>query len=404
MSQTQPSTPVTDAVSTASSPVDLQTRSAEDEIAELNSASLARMAEAVNSTPPQTLVDFYGREGARYVRALRKIRPTEPVVNLYAADDSKYVSIRGPPSISRVLNPPLDRVELDRIITKINKRCYEETDNRKLAYKYRQVTTDYLMSRASVGESISDCNNVFKVDENVVAKRVPLNIWMLEEAANVQLITKMTSIPVPEIIRVHTIRREIYIFMSLLPGTTLESQWQMMTTEDKENIAIQLKVFMTELRSVPPPALCWFGSLDTHICIDSRAWSRLNVGDNRLILTEAEFNEFIQTDFDTGFPGGYYDMLFSMLRDDHKIVLTHGDLHPRNILIKDMVITGIIDWEFTGWYPEYWEYIKALKSVQDVVDWWKYLPQIVGSYHAEWALDRVIERVMIMRQTSSKTR
>ena len=37
-------------------------------------------------------------------------------------------------------------------------------------------------------------------------------------------------------------------------------------------------------------------------------------------------------------------------------VLSHCDLAPRNILVDGGKITGIIDWEFAGWYPEYWEY------------------------------------------------
>ena len=43
------------------------------------------------------------------------------------------------------------------------------------------------------------------------------------------------------------------------------------------------------------------------------------------------------------------------------LIFTHADLHPRNILIgEDGGITGIIDWETAGWYPRYWERVKAL--------------------------------------------
>lgn len=28
-------------------------------------------------------------------------------------------------------------------------------------------------------------------------------------------------------------------------------------------------------------------------------------------------------------------------------------------MVKEGHITAIIDWESAGWYPEYWEYIKA---------------------------------------------
>lgn len=40
----------------------------------------------------------------------------------------------------------------------------------------------------------------------------------------------------------------------------------------------------------------------------------------------------------------------------NQIVLTHGDLRLQNIMDKDGFISGIIDWEFSGWYPDYWEF------------------------------------------------
>ncbi|KAK2598793.1 hypothetical protein N8I77_012180 [Diaporthe amygdali] len=44
--------------------------------------------------------------------------------------------------------------------------------------------------------------------------------------------------------------------------------------------------------------------------------------------------------------------------EQYSIKFTHADLRPDKILIKDGHITAIIDWEFAGWYPEYWEYTK----------------------------------------------
>lgn len=42
----------------------------------------------------------------------------------------------------------------------------------------------------------------------------------------------------------------------------------------------------------------------------------------------------------------------------YKLKFTHADIALRNIRVKDGKIAGIIDWEFAGWYPEYWEYTK----------------------------------------------
>lgn len=40
-------------------------------------------------------------------------------------------------------------------------------------------------------------------------------------------------------------------------------------------------------------------------------------------------------------------------------VFTHGDLNPFNILVNGDRVVGILDWEFSGWYPYYWEYTSA---------------------------------------------
>ncbi|KAI9062168.1 hypothetical protein FKP32DRAFT_1677502 [Trametes sanguinea] len=40
-------------------------------------------------------------------------------------------------------------------------------------------------------------------------------------------------------------------------------------------------------------------------------------------------------------------------------VLCYGDLAPRNILVKDDRIVGIVDWETFSWYPAFWEEMAA---------------------------------------------
>lgn len=36
-------------------------------------------------------------------------------------------------------------------------------------------------------------------------------------------------------------------------------------------------------------------------------------------------------------------------------VLTHGDLSPRNIMVDGSKVTGIVDWDNAGFYPEWAE-------------------------------------------------
>ncbi|TFK88538.1 hypothetical protein K466DRAFT_613316 [Polyporus arcularius HHB13444] len=54
-----------------------------------------------------------------------------------------------------------------------------------------------------------------------------------------------------------------------------------------------------------------------------------------------------------------YDLLEQVRSkgEESEPVLTHGDLAPRNILVKDGRIVTVVDWETFGWYPDFWEYM-----------------------------------------------
>jgi thiamine kinase-like enzyme len=75
--------------------------------------------------------------------------------------------------------------------------------------------------------------------------------------------------------------------------------------------------------------------------------------------------------------------LHGMLPQSHQICFTHGDLRQQNIMVKDGNVVAIIDWELSGWYPEYWEFTKALLIWGWQNDWTDYLMQILQPYHAE---------------------
>jgi aminoglycoside phosphotransferase (APT) family kinase protein len=84
--------------------------------------------------------------------------------------------------------------------------------------------------------------------------------------------------------------------------------------------------------------------------------------------------------------------------------MTHGDLQPGNIIVlQDSIsgaikISGIIDWEMGGWYPEYWDIVKALNThgSDDDSDWWLKLASmpLFTAYRAEIAIDHLVEASM----------
>lgn len=78
-----------------------------------------------------------------------------------------------------------------------------------------------------------------------------------------------------------------------------------------------------------------------------------------------------------------------LLSDNGSIVFTHGDLHRGNIIVSatsPTKIVAIIDWQLSGWYPDYWEYCKALFTAEWGKGWWDYVHQFLDPYPPEFEI------------------
>lgn len=120
------------------------------------------------------------------------------------------------------------------------------------------------------------------------------------------------------------------------------------------------------------------------------------------IQTVSQLHDFLVSRPFPNVSPSYVRWLRSQLRDYYQVVLSHCDLHPRNILVVDdpdgMVrISSIVDWEMGGWYPEYWEMYKALntRGGNDDSDWWDHLPQVILGFDREVLERRVLEQSMM---------
>lgn len=74
----------------------------------------------------------------------------------------------------------------------------------------------------------------------------------------------------------------------------------------------------------------------------------------------------------------------------YRTCFTHGDVCPRNIIIRNGDIVAIVDWQFAGWYPEYWEYTKAHFGLFDMPDWYAEFQNAVPRYDGELAAERAL--------------
>ncbi|EJF59711.1 kinase-like protein [Dichomitus squalens LYAD-421 SS1] len=240
---------------------------------------------------------------------------------------------------------------------------------------------------------------VIQVGENVVVK-VAQHLDYDEHGVLEFLEQHVPNIAAPRPLGLIAIGPTSFMFMTKIPGATLETRWPSLPADAKAHIRCLLDQQLSDLRTLDLPPGSPLGSpVGRRLCKDVRRDERVSITP---IYSEPQFNDFLLDSPTSRASSSYKEWLHSMLRADHRVVFTHADIHPRNIMVVDgprgvVELSGILDWEASGFYPEYWEQLKALntRSVKDDSDWWNHLPPCILGYDHEVVVDRVIEATAI---------
>lgn len=167
-----------------------------------------------------------------------------------------------------------------------------------------------------------------------------------------------TSVPAPtplDIVLPKPPNEEIWLLMTRMPGLPLCDCFSVISDANFEQIANQMKDYVGQLRAIPKtvnPEMAICNTVGKAI-----QDARIRWGDPFGPLADEEsFSRLFR----------FWD---EPSRRGHSMLFTHGDLNPRNILVESAVqpngyrswrVTGIVDWEFSGFFPEYWEFTKAM--------------------------------------------
>lgn len=206
------------------------------------------------------------------------------------------------------------------------------------------------------------------------------------EAHALAMVEKFTHIPAPRAIDVVEVPDASYLLMTQVPGRPIGQMLDTMTDEQVDDMVTDLKRYLAELRAIPNQAskfqICNIkggGILDWRISGSQSEGLRFQ--------TETEFHSYLtrnMTDETRKHAAKSHAV-------PHAIVFTHGDLNPRNILGENGKVTGIVDWENAGFFPEYWEYTKMHFTVRSVIRWLAdVVDQVFEGYRDELLVENML--------------
>ena len=232
--------------------------------------------------------------------------------------------------------------------------------------------------------------------------RLPFNLYLRRgspglaskyraEARSLDLVERYTEIPAPRVIDTFETPQHSYLLMTRVPGQPVGQILDVMTDGETKQVVSDLKKIVSELLQIPNAIGFQFricnslgeGFLDWRIPDSQHEDLRFK--------TEADFNEYLTRPF--------WDetrKLAAKSHDTHhKIVFTHGDLNMRNILAINGKVTGIVDWENAGWFPEYWEFTKAHYTARSSIRWLAdIIDQVFEGYREELKVENMLSDLL----------
>ncbi|TBU44082.1 kinase-like domain-containing protein [Dichomitus squalens] len=226
---------------------------------------------------------------------------------------------------------------------------------------------------AEAGVNLGDNHILPLTDTRSYVSASDTNISWSSHSRFATVVFHHTTIPVPRVRRVIRYDSDEYsvFIMDRIPGRQLAQVWPSLSILGKLRVAFTLRSYIQQLRAIRHPRsvalICpcpMFGE----------------IGPPR-----GPFSSYCEAGAaSTAMPSEPFD-------DIRPLVLTHCDLNMRNILVGDDGRLWLIDWGWSGFYPEWFEYVTARRRSELVPSakpdhrvWEALMPFICGPYFRQW--------------------
>jgi hypothetical protein len=228
-------------------------------------------------------------------------------------------------------------------------------------------------------------------------QRLPFNLYLKRarytrlqyEASALNLVARHTALNAPRVLDFikPTAGEESWLLTTRLEGDIAGKCLLLMNADQIEQFKIDFRDYVEQIRTIPNPyphPIC--GVLGGG-CQDCRI-DKETGGTGPYDRIE-DLNKHLMA-ICSPIPSPSDRAIVAEIQSrSYRIFFTHADLNPGNVIIHNGRLSGFVDWEFAGWYPEYWEYTKACY----IVHRWTLRLEVLGDVFPKYAEELKAERV-----------
>ena len=236
-------------------------------------------------------------------------------------------------------------------------------------------------------------NRWYGYERDGAAQRLPFNLYMKygprvrpAEGVAMEWVTRHTTIPSPRLLDMLQGNLGTCLIMTRFPGVAFGDEQTLydLSPEQVQAFEDTLRDWFTQLRSIPVPPDATISSVDGSPCRCNRVSCDHDFGP---FSTEEGFQAFLFRSVPKPHHAELRAKVETMASRHHRLLFTHADVYPNNFLVQDGRLIGWIDWECAGWYPEYWDYTRALFLRANYRPWCNIFTRIFPHYDTEFTVE-----------------
>lgn len=240
------------------------------------------------------------------------------------------------------------------------------------------------------GSGTYQVRNVQRLPFNLYLKRSPA-LRLKYEAHALELVAKYTTLNAPRVFDFIElpVGKSSWMLTTRLEGDIAGKCLPLMNADELEQFRIDFRNYVEQLRSIPNPyphLIC--GSLGGG-CQDCRVDN--NSGSTGPYDDITGLNKRLMAMCSPIPDAADRAVVADIQSRSYRVFFTHADLNPGNVLVHNGRLSGFVDWEFAGWYPEYWEYTKACYIVHKWQLWLETMQKAFPEYPDELKAERIFQ-------------